>query len=107
MTKRKEQYNPNLQDLEEERSLKIGKQKLVIKYYHQPNVVGERNVYNGLPIWVGKTIAKAQYNGKTNEAEAKCWLQEPFTYSRARVVTTGRILKQLNLPTNLSEQVRA
>jgi len=107
--KRKEIYVESLEDKEEERIVKTedGKE-IAIKYFHKPNVVGRRSVYTGLPIWVGETIAKASIDGGTTiETEAKCWLNEPYTYNRGRVVSTGRVLKEFNLSTSLAEQVKA
>ena len=80
--------------------------KIDIKYRHRPNAVGPRSNYKGLPIWVGETEATATLdNGTEVTAVAKCWLKEPFTYSRGRVVSTGRLLKELGLPTKLAMQV--
>lgn len=102
-----EKYKEYLRDKEEKRKIETPDGVLEIKYQHYPNRVGRRSAYNGLPIWVGKTHAIASIDGGTTvETEAKCWLKEPFTYSRARVVSTGRLLKQLNLPTSLAEQVK-
>jgi len=106
--KRKEKYVESLEDKEEERIVKTedGKE-IIIEYFHKPNVVGNRSVCTGLPIWVGETIAKASIDGGTEiETVAKCWLNEPYIYSRGRVVSTGRILKQFKLPTSLVEQVK-
>jgi len=97
----------------EERDIKLesGK-KLTIKYTHQPNIVGPRSKYTGLPIWIGKTEAHGRIvdqhdkPGFAKTSEAFCWLQEPYDYSQARVVTTGRLLKAFNLPTKLAEQVK-
>jgi hypothetical protein len=96
-------YKENLKDKKEEKVVKAEDNKeIVVQYKHYPNVVGKRSVYTGLPIWVGKTEAEA--NGI--KAEAKCWVGEPYSYDQARVVVTGRILKQMGLPTKLAEQVR-
>jgi len=103
----KEKYPEYLEELEETRTLQTEKGELEITYKHMPNVVGKRSKHTGLPIWVGTTTAKASINGGTaEETEAKCWLNEPFTYSRGRVVSTGRLLKQFGLPTSLAEQVK-
>jgi len=102
-----EKYKEYIEDKKEKRKIETPEGVLEIEYQHYPNLVGRRSKYNGLPIWVGKTHAKASHNGGTTvETEAKCWLKEPFTYSRARVVSTGRLLKQLNLPTSLAEKVK-
>lgn len=96
-------YESNLKDLKEERHVHTEDKEIVIKYEHQPSIVGPRSEYHGLPIWVGKTNAEAFVNGKSiAKVEAKCWSSEPFTYSRARVVTTGRILKKLKLPRDIA-----
>ena len=101
-----------IKELKETRTIKadanVGlKVDLVIEYDHQPNVIGPRSEYNGLPIWVGYTKATASVNGGTAiETVAYCWLKEPFTYSRGRVVSTGRLLKELKLPTYLAKQVK-
>ena len=101
-----------IKELKETRTIKadesVGlKIDLVIEYHHQPNVVGPRSDYTGLPIWVGKTTAKTSVNGGTAiETIAYCWLREPFTYSRGRVVSTGRLLKELEYPTYLAKQVK-
>lgn len=104
----KKVYEENLEDeTTEQRTLKTEKGELTITYTHTPNVVGKRSKYTGLPIWVGTTHAVGSINGGTSiETESKCWLNEPFTYSRGRVVSTGRLLKQLGLPTSLAEQVK-
>lgn len=104
--KQKEMYEANLKDLKEARKIKTFMGELTIEYSHEPNVVGERNNYNGLLIWVGKTTAKTTVNGKVYESVTKCWVNEPFTYSRARIVATGRLLKKIMLPTEIAEQVR-
>jgi len=98
----KKTYEEKLKDKEETRTVKAGKAKVEIAYKHQPNVVGPRSKYTGLPIWVGKTEANA--NGIT--VVAFCWLNEPYTYDRGRIVTTGRLMKELGLPTSLAEQVK-
>jgi len=104
----KEKYIAVLEDREEERVLKTEDGKEVeIKYEHYPSVVGPRSVYTGLPIWVGKTEANGCLDGGTSiDVEARCWTHEPYSYSQARVVSTGRLLKQLGLPTKLAEQVK-
>ena len=100
-------YDEVLKDLEEKRTVKTEDGKEVeVEYEHKPNVIGRRSVYTGLPIWVGETTAKGNLDGGTEVVTvAKCWLREPYTYSRGRIVSTGRILKQLGLPTSLAEQV--
>lgn len=106
--KNKRQYETSLRDLDEKRTLKVPRLKtLVIEYHHRPNHVGPRSTYTGLPIWVGYTKAEASDGKNFAEAEAKCWTDEPFDYSQARVVVTGRILKQLKLSTAWAEQVKA
>lgn len=100
--KNKEIYEENLKDLKEVRKIEVDGKEIEIQYRHKPNVVGKRSKFTGLPIWVGYT--EAECNGK--KAQAKCWVGEPYTYSQARVVVTGRILKQMKLPTELAEQVR-
>ena len=106
-TMKNEMYESNLKDLKEERSLSVEDKKIAIKYKHYPNIVGPRSEYHGVPIWVGKTEAEAFIEGKTvATAEARCWLYEPFSYSQARVVVTGRLLKKIHLPTKLAEQVK-
>jgi len=104
----KETYEEVLKDLKEKRTVKTedGK-KVEVQYEHKPNDV-KRSFETGLPIWVGKTIAKGSIDGGTEiEVEAKCWVNESFTFSQGRVVSTGRLLKQLGLPTSLAEQVKA
>lgn len=105
---KKEKYEVNLKEKQETRTVVTkDKKKLEIEYSHLPNVVGPRSAYTGLPVWVGETTAKGNLDGGTEvETIANCWLKEPFTYSRARVVSTGRLLKQLHLPTSLAEQVK-
>lgn len=77
-----------------------------LKYIHFPNYV-QRSKYTGLPISVGKTVAKIKGNkGNTYKAEAKCWVMEPFTLERGEYVVTGRLLKKIGLPTNLAENVK-
>ena len=105
---KEKKYESVLEDTDEKRTIKTqdGKE-LVIEYHHRPNVVGKRSIHTGLPIWIGHT--KAEANGKElkfAEAEAKCWTNEVYDYNQARVVVTGRILKKLNLPTELAEQAR-
>jgi len=91
-----------IQKLNETRVIKTQKGKEIeIKFVHNPNV-GRRSIITGMPIWSGQTTAEA--NGI--KVDAKCWAKEPFTYARARVVTTGRILKKMGLPTILAEQVK-
>ena len=104
----KKTYEEELKDKKEKRTVKTKDGKEVeIEYEHSPNVVGRRSKYTGLPIWVGETSAKGNYDGGTEVVTvAKCWLNEPFTYNRGRIVSTGRILKQLGLPTELTEQVK-
>lgn len=105
--KNEKMYESNLKDLKEERSISTKDKKIDIKYKHYPNIVGPRSEYHGVPIWVGKTDAEAFIDGKqVATAEARCWMYEPFNYAQARVVVTGRILKKLNLPTLLAEQVK-
>lgn len=97
-----------IENKEETRTIKLedGKE-MKVAYEHRPNVVGPRSDYTGLPIWVGQTFAKGSINGGTEvETVANCWLKEPYTYSRGRVVSTGRLLKQLRQPTSLAEQVK-
>lgn len=100
-------YEEVLKDLKEKRTVKTEDGKEVeVQYEHKPNVV-KRSFETGLPIWVGKTIARGNLDGGTEiEVEAKCWLKEPYTYSRGRVVSTGRLLKQFKLPTKLADQVK-
>jgi len=104
----KEIYEAELKEKEETRTVKIQEgEELLVEYLHEPNIVGLRSVYTGLPIWVGRTTAKASKDdGTVIEDVANCWLKEPYTYSRGRVVSTGRLLKQLRLPTLLAEQVK-
>lgn len=104
----KKEYETVFEDLKEKRVLKVGdKKEIEVKYEHRPNVVGPRSKSNGLPIWVGETTATGNLDGGTEiTAQAKCWLKEPYDYSQARVVATGRLLKQLGLPTSLAEQVK-
>jgi hypothetical protein len=103
----KKVYKENIKDATETRTVKTEKGDVKITYEHTPNVVGKRSKYTGLPIWIGTTKASGSLNGGTQvETEAKCWLKEPFTYQRGRVVTTGRLLKELGLPTSLAEQVK-
>jgi hypothetical protein len=97
----------------EERDIKLESGKtLNIKYTHHPNIVGPRSKYTGLPIWVGKTEALGRLvdqndkPGFAKSSEAFCWLQEPYDYSQARVVTTGRLLKAFNQSTKLADQVK-
>lgn len=98
----KKQYEEKVKDMKEKRKVKVeAGEDIDIEYKHYPNIVGPRSKYTGLPIWVGKTEATA--NGTT--VNAYCWLKEPYTYSRGRVVTTGRLLKQFGLSTSLAEQV--
>jgi len=105
-------YVKNIIDLKEQKTItyslenKKEEYKLIITFDHKPNIVGPRSEYNGLPIWIGKTIATAKFDGKTIKKEAFCWLNEPFQYEQARVVCAGRILKAAKLPTALSEQVK-
>jgi hypothetical protein len=106
MKQQKEIYEANLKDLQESRKINTFMGELTIDYTHEPNVVGERNTYTGLLIWVGKTTAKTTVNGKVYETVAKCWVNEPFTYSRARIVATGRLLKKVMLPTSIADQVK-
>lgn len=96
-----------LEDKKEARTVTLDDgRELAVAYLHRPNVVGDRSAYTGLPIWVGETVAKASLDGETEiETTAYCWLREPYTYSRGRVVSTGRLLKKLHLPTLLAEQV--
>jgi len=98
-----------VEDKEEARTVKLDDgRELAVTYLHRPNVVGNRSEFTGLPIWVGETVAKASLDGGTEiETTAYCWLKEPYTYSRGRVVSTGRLLKELHLPTSLAEQVKA
>ena len=104
----KKQYETHLQDVDEKRTINVQKQKtVVIEYHHRPNEVGPRSTYTGLPIWVGKTMAEASFGKEHAEAVAYCWMFEPFDYSQARVVVTGRILKKLKFSTSLAEQVKA
>lgn len=104
----KEKYEAVLEDREEKRTIKTDDGKEVeVKYKHYPSVVGPRSIHTGLPIWVGKTEANGCLDGGTQiDVEARCWTHEPYSYSQARVVSTGRLLKQLGLPTNLAEQVK-
>lgn len=96
-------YEANLRDLQEERKIHTTENEIIIRYEHQPNSVGPRSEYTGLPVWVGRTLAEAFVNGKSvARVEAKCWMYEPFNYSQARIVSTGRILKKLKLPTDLA-----
>ena len=97
-----------LEDKTEARTVKLDDgRELAVTYLHRPNVVGDRSAYTGLPIWVGETVAKANLDGGTEiETVAYCWLKEPYTYSRGRVVSTGRLLKELHLSTSLAEQVK-
>lgn len=97
-----------LEDKTEARTVKLDDgRELTVTYLHRPNVVGDRSAYTGLPIWVGETVAKANLDGGTEiETVAYCWLKEPYTYSRGRVVSTGRLLKELHLSTSLAEQVK-
>lgn len=98
----KQNYEANLRDLQEERKVHTSDKDIVIKYDHRPNEV-KRSIYSGLPVWIGKTTAEAFVNGKSiATAEAKCWENEAFSYSQARVVVTGRLLKKLKLPTDLA-----
>jgi len=100
-------YEEVLKDLKEKRTVKTEDGKEVeVQYEHKPNAV-KRSFETGLPIWVGKTIAKGNLDGGTEiEVEAKCWVNEAYTYSQGRVVSTGRLLKGLHLPTSLAEQVK-
>lgn len=77
-----------------------------IEYTHFPNYV-QRSRYTGLPTSVGKTVAEIkEKSGKTYKAEAKCWVMEPFTFERGEYVVTGRLLKQIGLPTSIAENVK-
>lgn len=103
MNKKYEEY---VEEKTETREINTKRGKLVIEYKHMPNVV-KRSQYTGLPVWIGKTEATGTLNGGTAiDTEAKCWAHEPWDFSRARVVTTGRILKQLNLPTCWADLVK-
>ncbi len=104
----KEKYTAVLEDREEKRIVKTEDGKEIeVKYKHYPNAVGPRSVFKGLPIWIGKTEASGCLDGeKKYYVDARCWTNEPFSYSQARVVSTGRLLKILKLPTSLAEQVR-
>lgn len=103
----KEKYEAKLEAKEEKRTIFVGEKELSLKFYHNPNVVGPRSEHTGLPIWVGETVAKGNLDGGTEvETVAYCWTNEPYTYSRGRVVSTGRLLKQLGLPTLLTDQVK-
>jgi len=99
-------YDAILQDKDEKRVIETSGHKMVIEYHHRPNHVGPRSTYTGLPIWVGYTKAEASDGKSFAEDEAKCWTDEPFNYSQARIVVTGRLLKKLNLPTSLAEQIK-
>ena len=97
------------EDKKDERVINVDKKtKLKIEYEFKPNEVGPRNSQTGLLIWVGKTIAKASLNGGTEkEVEAKCWIRDPYSMEIGREVVTGILLKELELPTKLAEQVKA
>lgn len=100
-------YEANLEKKEEEAVIEHNGKIVHVKYLHEPNVVGPRSEYTGLPIWVGLTTASTNVDGGTQiDVLAKCWMNEPFQYSQARVVSTGRLLKKLGLPTNLAEKVK-
>ena len=102
----KRKYETKLEEKEEKRTIFIGKKELLITFCHFPNVVGPRSAHTGLPIWVGETIATGSLDGgAVVETIANCWVNEPFSFTRARVVTAGRLLKQLKLPTELADQM--
>lgn len=104
---KKKIYEQNLKSKKEERTIDDGKHKFVVEYNHYPNAVGPRSKYTGLPIWVGKTIARGPYaDDQAKEVVAKCWTDEPFDYDQARFIATGRLLKALGLPTSLADQVK-
>lgn len=86
-------------------NLKVGKEVYKIEYTHYPNFV-RRSAYTGLAHVVGKTHAKLTTNGTVYETEAECWIMEPFTFERGEEVATGRLLKQMNLPTILAKEVK-
>jgi len=99
----KKEYKEDLEDVQETCIIDAGNgKKIEIDFSHFPNVAGKRSKFTGLPIWVGKTKARAL----GVEAVALCWVKEPYSYERGRYVTAGRILKKLGLPTSLAEQVR-
>ena len=104
----KQEYEQHLKDKTEENgAVKLdGEKVLEIKYTHYPNVVGPRSRYKGLPIWVGKTEAVGTIDGEVKKVESMCWVNEPFTYERARYVCTGRLLKAFGLPTSLADQIK-
>ena len=103
----KKKYETKLEEKEEKRTIYVEKKELLVTFYHNPNVVGPRSTHTGLPIWVGETVAKGSLDGGTVvETIANCWVNEPYTYTRARVVSAGRLLKQLKLPTELAEQMK-
>lgn len=98
-------------EIYKEKILRKGKLEHIGKVYdifytHYPNYV-RRSKYTGLPSVVGKTEATIKGNtGKTYKAEATCWLMEPFTFERGEHVVTGRLLKQIGLPTILASEVK-
>jgi len=108
----KEKYNDILEDIEELGVINVNQdEKIDISFSHHPNVVGPRSKYTGLPIWVGLTVATAVLRDDAGvqdkcQTKAFCWINEPFDYSRARIVTAGRALKIFGYPTKLADQVK-
>ena len=76
-----------------------------LEYTHYPNFV-KRSPFTGLAHVVGKTHVKARTDGTVYEAEAECWVMEPFTFERGEEVSTGRVLKVMGLPTTLVKEVK-
>jgi len=77
-------------------------QRMEIRYVFEPNIVGPRSKYTGLPIWIGRTIATSGKQG----VEIYCAREEPFDVDQAIYIATGKLLKKMNLPTQLADQVK-
>jgi len=97
------QYKEKLEySTEEIRSIIADNQEIEIRYLFEPNIVGPRSKYTGLPIWIGRTTAT---HGTTG-VEIHCAREEPFDVDQAIYIATGKLLKKMNLSTKLAEQVK-
>jgi len=106
MKQKEEMYESILPErVERKGKLVVNKKTYEISYTHYPNYV-RRSKFDGLPRSVGKTFAKIVTDGTAYEAEAECWVMEPFTFERGELVVTGRLLKSMGLPTVLAEKVK-
>jgi len=91
--------------MKEKGTIKTENMEINIVFIHNPSI-GERSPYNGKALWLGDTTANTKVGNISYTAHAKCWIGEPFSYSRGRYISTGRILKEIGLDTKLAKQVR-